>query len=99
MKKKNLAILISSIIAVVIISGSLYYKFNYIDTTTEYYRIYFTPPSDEESSFGTYSSDPKVEVERAGNYKNDSAAVSFEKKNEEQFQKSILKVGSNNYIF
>lgn len=87
MRKKYL-IFFAAIALLCILGGFSYYKINYLDTVTEYYKLTYIPPMENTSSFGydNYTK-PKFEIQRVTDYINDSIAVVAETKKEESSQK------------
>lgn|SRR5574344_2996500 len=90
MKKKYVIPIV--IILVLIIVGGLYYKFNYIDTVTEYYRIVYYPPINESADFSSVSyTEPKTDIKKINPYLNDSMAVLSEVNGEKNYQRLYKK--------
>lgn len=79
--KNKLPIIISIFALFLIIGGGFYYKYNYVDTVTDYRVVKVTPPT--ENYFGGYS-DPEIEIEAVRRYQNDSIAEVYERKRLEQ---------------
>jgi hypothetical protein len=89
MKKKILFIILLAVVAL-IVAGSIYYKMNYIDTVSEYYKLEYTPSVEKEVSFGFDNyTEPKIEISRIQNYSNDSIAVVTETIEEHSSQKLL----------
>ncbi|MCH4183622.1 MAG: hypothetical protein LKF48_10755 [Prevotella sp.] len=86
MKKIYWIILVT--VALCVMGVFWYYKTNYIDTITEYYKLTYTPPMEKDVSWGLNdTTEPKFKLERIANYKNDSIAVVVETKREKADQK------------
>ena len=79
--KKKLPVILSIILLLIITGGGFYYKYNYVDTVTDYKVIKVTPPV--ENYFGTYS-DHEIEIQTVRQYENDSVAEIYERKRLEQ---------------
>lgn len=78
MKRKYLFFILPIIVIGII--AFYYYKMNYIDTATEYYRLVYTPPVKREVVLSSEYTDPKFEIQRTDDYINDSDAILKETK-------------------
>jgi uncharacterized protein YxeA len=79
--KKKISIIIGIVLLVVLISGFIYYKLNYIDTKTEYYHLISVVPSEEDLINGK---DIKVKFEKTYSYQNDKNAIKGESAHHQQ---------------
>lgn len=79
--KKHLPVIIGILLIFLVIGGGFYYKYNYIDTITDYRVVKVTPPT--EYYVGGYS-DPEIEIEAVRRYQNDSIAEVSERRRLEQ---------------
>lgn len=86
--KKYLPIIIGILLLLIVIGGGFYYKYNYIDTVTDYRVIKVTPPT--EYYVGGYS-DTEIEIEAVRRYQNDSIAEVSEHRRLEQYRNILNK--------
>lgn len=86
--KKHLPVILGILLLFLVIGGGFYYKYNYIDTVTDYRVVKVTPPT--ENYFGGYS-DPEIEIEAVRRYQNDSIAEVYERKRLERHRDYISK--------
>lgn len=73
--KKKISIILGIALFLVLITGFVYYKINYIDTTTEYYHIISVVPSDNDIMNGK---DIRVTFDKTYSYQNDKNAIKGE---------------------